>query len=131
MNRAGFHLQVPKSSHVVSLLAAAFAILVFVVVAVSAVPFAEWFENAYRDATVTPEQPVEDSSAAGAASEPRSKARCKYCGIIESTRQVGGIHEVTVRLQDRTTQVFSDANPANWRPGERIILIGAGNSPRH
>jgi len=37
---------------------------------------------------------------------------------------------VTVRLSDRSTQVFSDSNPANWRPGERVILIGGGNSPR-
>jgi hypothetical protein len=130
MNRAGFHIQVPKSAHFLPLLAAGFALLVFAVVAVSALPFAEGFETAYRDAPAAAEPPAEESQAASTASEPRSKARCKYCGIIESTRQIGGLHEVTVRLADQTTQVFSDASPGNWRPGERIILIGGGNSPR-
>lgn len=132
MNRAGFHMRVPKPALFLPILGAGFAVLVFAAVAVSAVPVAEWFETAYRDAPgAAAEQPAEEPTAANSANEPRSKARCKYCGIIESTRQVGGIHEVTVRLSDRTTQVFSEANPASWRPGERVILIGGRNSPRH
>jgi hypothetical protein len=130
MNRAGFHMQVPKSAQFLPIVAAGFAILVFTAVAVSALPFAEWLETAYRDAPAAAGQPAEETAAADAASEPRSKGRCKYCGIIESTRQVGARREVTVRLPDRTTQVFSESNPGNWRPGERVILIGGGNSPR-
>ena len=30
-------------------------------------------------------------------------------------------------LRDGSTHVLSDASPANWRPGERMILIGGAN----
>ena len=61
------------------------------------------------------------------------KARCDECGVIESTREVAAvgkspaIYEITVRLGDGLTHVLSDASQANWRPGERIKLIGGEN----
>ena len=133
MYKAHFHQQIPKSGHLLPLLGAGFAVLVVIAIAVGAAPLAGWFQTSYREVAVGTDQQkdTEDSPATSPGSETRSKARCKFCGIIESTRQVGGVHEVTVRLSDRTTHVFSDSNPANWRPGERIILIGGGNSPRH
>ena len=65
---------------------------------------------------------------------PRRKGKCTECGIVESSRltQSGGtraVYEITVRLSDRSTRVFSDSDAAKWRPGERIILIGAGSPP--
>lgn len=132
MNRAGFGLHVPKSVHL-TLLAAGFALLVFTVVEVTTAPLTEWFQTSAQGLPGGADQPkdTEEPAAANRAGESNSKTRCKYCGIIESTRKVGSVHEVTVRLADRSTHVFSDSNAANWRPGERIILIGGGNSPRH
>ena len=61
--------------------------------------------------------------------EPRAATRCTECGVVESTRSVaqGGnlpaLHEITVRLRDGSIRVSSQLNPAQWRVGERIILI--------
>lgn len=132
MYKGHFHLQAPKSGLLLPLLATGFAVFVAIAIAVGAAPLAGWFQASYREAAGVTEQQKdsEESAATSPGSETRSKARCKVCGIIESTRQVGGVHEVTVRLSDRTTHVFSDSSPANWRPGERVILIGGANSPR-
>lgn len=75
---------------------------------------------------------------------------CEECGIVESTRVMaqkddvvdnsaaeagkqGGryemastpawVSEVTVRMSDGTSHLFTDANLTNWRTGERVILI--------
>jgi hypothetical protein len=67
----------------------------------------------------------------------REASRCSYCGIVESTRRVAAngsspeVYQVTVRLADRSKHVFSDPDAGKWRPGERIVLIGAGTSTRH
>ena len=76
--------------------------------------------------------------------------RCKECGVIESARKIEIPHEliqahapgrlaagnrgeidgergryaITIRLQDGSTRVITDAHPAKWRPGERVSLIG-------
>ena len=128
MNKAGFGLHVPKSVHV-TLLAAGFALLGFAAVGLATAALTEWFQTSAQGLAGGADQTKEATSSQ--AGESNNKTRCKYCGIVESTRKVGSVHEVTVRLADRSTHVFSDSNPANWRPGERIILIGGGNSPRH
>lgn len=129
MNRIAPGFRIPKSVHV-PLLAAAFGALLFTAVEATTAPLTEWVMNSYRDAPAAGEQPKEtDDPAPPNAATVSRRARCKHCGIIESKRQVGGVHEITVRLADRSTYVFSDTSPANWRLGERIILIGGGNSP--
>lgn len=131
MNRAEINIRVPKSVHV-PLLVAGFAALLFAAVGVTTAPLSEWLASNRGGAPSADQQKdAEDSPATSPVSESRAKERCKHCGIIESTRKVGAIHEVTVRLSDRSTRVFSDSNPSSWRPGERIILIGGGNSPSH
>lgn len=77
-------------------------------------------------------------------------AACEECGIVLSRQKVArndaetgtvpasdltgngrsGIRSeytlndaVTVRMRDGSNRVFMDAHPANWRPGERVILI--------
>lgn len=63
------------------------------------------------------------------------KARCGECGIVESSRriesrgQIPVAYEITVRLSDHSTRIFRQLDPAAWRPGERIILIGGGHPP--
>jgi hypothetical protein len=133
MYKSHIHLQAPKSGLLLPLLGAGFALLAVIAIAVGAAPLAGWLQASYHEAsggTSATDQRTEDSTATSTGGDTRSKGRCKFCGIIESIRQVGGVHEVTVRLSDQTTRVLSDSNPANWRPGERIILIGGGNSPR-
>lgn len=86
----------------------------------------------------------------------RVKVKCPECGVVASTRKIeqlgtgihpvttGGVkrggriemprkttksYEVTVRMKDGSSRVFMDATSANWRPGERVILIeGASQS---
>jgi hypothetical protein len=63
--------------------------------------------------------------------ETRVSARCPECGVVMTTRALasgaGARHEVTVRMSSGASRVFTDANPANWRPGQRVILIEAVN----
>lgn len=70
------------------------------------------------------------------------RAKCEECGVVESTRMIergdeglgekpgryeltrkSKISEVTVRMSNGTSHLFTDAGHANWRPGERVIII--------
>ncbi|MGB5081937.1 MAG: hypothetical protein WBO23_14470 [Burkholderiales bacterium] len=66
----------------------------------------------------------------------RGKVKCAECGLIESIRKIeeagespsaaaarSGGHEITVRLQDGSSRVMTDANPGRWRLGERVMII--------
>lgn len=79
---------------------------------------------------------------------PATAYGCAECGRIASTRRIeapdapaevnaagtAGVieaklaraYEITIRLKDGSMRVVTDAHPANWRPGERVILIGGG-----
>jgi outer membrane lipoprotein SlyB len=89
-------------------------------------------------------------------SEARADARCAECGMFVSMREVeseedtgagaaGGAttgsrdetrvkttrrYEITIRMADGSARVIGDANPARWRAGERLIVIGGAN-PSH
>lgn len=130
MRTFGFHRQVPKGLNA-AFGVGTFAALLFAAVGGATTPLAEWYLATSPEVSqiVDPQKKAQEPAAGAQADETRSR-KCEYCGIIESIRQVGPIHEVTVRLADRSTHVFSQANPAAWRPGERIILIGGGPSPR-
>jgi hypothetical protein len=69
--------------------------------------------------------------------------KCAGCGVIASMREIQqpatGIdfrgestrsYEVTVRMNDGSSHVFMDSKPANWRPGQRVILV-EGKSHLH
>lgn len=87
--------------------------------------------------------------------EARAKVRCAECGVVVATREIdvrgegaghdasGGAaagnqdgprvtsarrYEITIRMADRSSRVISDASPASWRPGERVIIIDGANS---
>jgi hypothetical protein len=78
------------------------------------------------------------------------RVRCAECGVVESTREIGHLdegtnpgeasgmttggrnetpgnsaksYEVTVRMKDGSSRMFTHSKPGNWRPGERVILI--------
>ena len=73
-----------------------------------------------------------------------SRRRCPECGVIASMRKIepGGLgvpgqamavhpagrYEFTVRLDDGSQRLITDANPASWRIGERVNIID-GISP--
>jgi hypothetical protein len=66
--------------------------------------------------------PVLDTLAAG--SEP-ARPKCPECGTIVSVRG----SEVVVRMTDGSISMISEANPARWRTGERMMVItGTGSS---
>lgn len=88
------------------------------------------------------------SQATSEVSLPRGK--CRQCGIVESMREMWTAGEgtdavevvrpargkvpdqltrsyvVTVRMTDGARRQFVEATSANWRPGERVILIHGG-----
>ena len=91
------------------------------------------------------------------AGDARANERCAECGVIVSTREIdarnerasldasGGAvagnqdkqrvtsarrYETTIRLADRSSRVITTASPANWRPGEHVIVIDGAN-PSH
>lgn len=98
-------------------------------------------------AAVVPPSPVRENA----------RRRCPECAVIVSlrkiesfdggpvTRTADGIapdnpagmpantsrqYEITVRMSDGSLRVIRHANSPNWREGERLIVIGAGESPR-
>lgn len=84
---------------------------------------------------------------------PAVKAKCAGCGVIVSMRDIElrddstgfdaagdpdetrvkstKSHELTIRLADGSSRVITEASPARWRLGERVIVIdGASSSNR-
>ena len=54
----------------------------------------------------------------------RTGARCPHCGWIESKREVvPGVYEYTVRMRDGSSSMFTEALPATWREGQRLMVI--------
>ena len=37
--------------------------------------------------------------------------------------------EITIRLMDGSSRVIADPNPAQWRPGERVMVIDGAVGP--
>ena len=83
-----------------------------------------------------------------------ARPRCPECGMIMSVREIGTNdeesgpaaagdaiagkrdgdrvksarnYEITVLMAGGSSRVINHANPANWRPGERMILIDGAN----
>lgn len=84
----------------------------------------------------------------------QGRARCPECGVVSSTRSVDHVvpsgapgpesanprtgqgkaagripdsYEVTVNMTDGSRRVFIDSGATNWRPGERMIVIGGAD----
>jgi hypothetical protein len=73
------------------------------------------------------------------------RAKCPECGVVEAMRELAPLavdarpavagdggrgprsqrtYEITLRMKDGGSHHFVDTNPANWRLGERVLLIG-------
>ena len=74
-------------------------------------------------------QPGQDDLTDSSTNALGNRSRCDECGVIESVRravQVGNAtasYDIRVRLGDGSVHTISDSSPANWRAGERTILI--------
>ena len=119
---------ITKSTRIPLLIAGIAAILFSTAAALSA-PLLDWLNNVpVADASVRAQVEALPDTA-----EPRPRIRCSECGVVESMRQIvqpgnaPALHEITVRLRDGSTRVSSHTNPAQWRIGERVILIGGGH----
>lgn len=94
---------------------------------------------------------LREAAAVAAIAVPGASAyRCAECGTITSTRKIeapdelirvhaphrialakhrelerepAGNYAITIRLQNGSTRVITDAKPAKWRPGEQVTII--------
>ena len=121
------------------LLIAGISAILFSTVAMAIVPIMGWLQGSLEGFNGSSTQAQMRAASAAIlpvapspAGKVRVRARCDECGVIESTRRVDtvgnspAIYEITVRLGNGSKRVLSDASPANWRPGERTILIDGG-----
>ena len=110
------------------------AAVVFATVAAASTPLMSWMQGQADLAPPTPVQRETDDGAPAVAPEgaarSRGRAACAGCGFVESVRrleQVGDLpasYEFIVRLRDGSRRTSSIANAAQWRAGDRIMLIG-------
>lgn len=83
------------------------------------------------EAAPTVVQPATEGSVAS-----RARTRCTTCGVVEAIRRIepgGGMpasFEFTVRLRDGSTRTSTSASAANWRSGDRIMLIGGASASK-
>ncbi len=91
-------------------------------------------------------------------SEAGIRGRCPECGVVAFIREIdergAGVdsgaarsatkgdhreipqqstkrYEINVRMRDGSSRVFVEANPAIWRPGERVILVEGTSLSNH
>lgn len=105
------------------------AILMFVIAVVALTALATQFIALPASA----EEPRASVAAIATTGSTVARARrCPDCGVVESMRDVAGTQtepgrEITIRLQDGSMRVITDANPAKWRQGERVSIIPGTN----
>jgi hypothetical protein len=120
------------------LLVLCFGVMVVTLLGATIEPISEWSVDTFEKVveTISPEKNMDEPASAGRIAETKEKTRCEHCGIVVSTQRIAPVgdappvYEITVRLADRSTRVFSETHAPRWRPGERIVLIEGGNSPR-
>jgi hypothetical protein len=104
---------------------------------------------------VAPDEVAAEPVIAATEAVPGARAYlCAECGVIESTRKIdapdknngAGVsdrmaadgrgqikakplpnYEITIRLHGRSMRVITDAKPASWRHGERVIVIAGAD----
>jgi hypothetical protein len=135
-------MHTPKSLRGPLFIAATAAIL-FSAVAMAIAPGTDWFHSSFNAGGILSEQQLPPAMAAAISLAPVSdtprkrlgKPRCDDCAVFESIRHVAAVagapetYEITVRLRDGSTRVSNDPTPANWLPGDRIIVVGSAKQP--
>lgn len=106
-------------------------IAVCLVVALATLPRAAWADEAsaaMSDAAAV----LAPEAAPAAAPTSRARARCEFCGVVETIRLMDAVgtlpaaYEFTVRLRDGTARVstVAGATASAWTVGDSIMLIG-------
>ena len=138
MNRAEPNTRIPKPTRV-PLVIAGIAAISFSAVGMTNVPLA-WFHKSVAGfdrissqddpSTAPAELPSLASPGNGKA---RVKTSCAECGVVDSVRRVAltgnapAVYEITIRMRDESTRVVTLSH-GNWRPRDRITLIGGANT---
>lgn len=96
--------------------------------------------NTFRPMSVDAQMLLQTADEEGG--EP-ARIRCKECGVVTSMRGIapelasgatrpdahalaggaGDGAQISIRMTDGSIRSFTDTNPANWRAGERVIVI--------
>ena len=127
-------MRIPKSLHL-PLIVAGIVAISFSTLAMTHVPL-RWMQRSSDTlAPISaqdelPRTPSEfPSGAAGSAGQARVKTSCE-CGVVASVRRAPlaanapAVYEITIRMRDGATRIVSVAHHGNWRPRERITVIG-------
>lgn len=124
----------PKATYL-PLLFIGIAAALFSSVALTAAPIAGWFRSSFQVSEPAEASGTLAEDPAGAGQARSSGAKCAECGVIESMRRLApvgnapAVYEIIVRMRDGSARVNSQASPAMWRTGERIMLLGGENLP--
>ncbi|MEO8565784.1 MAG: hypothetical protein ABI541_05320 [Betaproteobacteria bacterium] len=137
MNRIETNTRIPKAMRA-PLVIAGIAAISFSAVGMTNVPLA-WFHNSVAGfdrrstqddlSTTSVELPLLASPGAG---KVRVKMSCAECGVVDSVRPIAltgnapAVYELTIRMRDESTRVVTLSH-GNWRPRDRITLIGGAN----
>lgn len=138
LNRAETNTGIPKAMRV-PLIIAGIAAISFSAMGMSNVPLA-WFHKSVAGfdrisaqddpSTALAELPLVALRGTGRA---RVRMSCDECGVVDSVRRVALIgnapaaYEITIRMRDESTRVVTLTGHGNWRPRDRITLIGGAN----
>ncbi len=123
-------MRIPKSLHL-PLVVAGIVAISFSTLAMTHVPL-RWMHRPLE--TLAPISAQDDlsemtSGAPASAGQARLKTSCD-CGVVASVRRaplaenVPAVYEITIRMRDGATRIVSVAHHGNWRPRDRITLIG-------
>jgi hypothetical protein len=138
VDRAKPNTRIPKPMRVPFIIAGIAAIS-FSAVGMTNVPLA-WFHKSVAGLDRISSQddpstaPAEVPSLASPGNgKTRVKISCAECGVVDSVRRVvltgnaPAVYEITIRMRDESTRIVTLSN-GNWRPRDRITLIGGANT---
>jgi hypothetical protein len=134
MNGAGTKMRIPKSLHL-PLIVAGIVAISFSTLAMTHVPLRWMHRPPETPAPISAQDDLSEmpsafpSRAPASPDQARVKTSCE-CGVVASVRRASlgdnapAVYEITIRMRDGATRIVSVANHGNWRPRDRITLIG-------
>jgi hypothetical protein len=126
------HLQ--KSAQLRALITGV-AVILLSTLALTKLPLARHPDSAFANTGDISTQQTDDTSTRHSPSrKAKLKPKCNECGVVESMQRVSSdagspaIYEIKVRMRDGSMHISHDANPANWRRGQHVILVGGNQT---
>ena len=126
-------MRIPKSLHL-PLIVAGIVAISFSTLAMTHVPL-RWMQRSFDSlAPISAQDELPETRSALPPGAPASagqalKTSCE-CGVVASVRRAPlaanapAVYEITIRMRDGATRIVSVAHHGNWRPRERITVIG-------